>query len=127
MVETHEQRKISRLAAYLLFFVGALLLVMTITATAGPAITLGFVFMYLFCLGFINPNTTALALQPFTIAAGRASAILGSVQMIAGVLASWMVSFFNNGTLLTMPAVMFGCTVVTLILLVSFKRSVDTV
>lgn len=118
--------KISRLAAYLLFVVGALLLVMTITATAGPAITLGFVFMYLFCLGFINPNATALALQPFTIAAGRASAILGSVQMIAGVLASWMVSFFNNGTLVTMPAVMFGCTVFTLILLLSFKRSGDS-
>lgn len=116
---------ISRYAAYCLFIVGVLLLITTITAMAGPIITLGFVFLYLFCLGFINPNATALALQPFTAAAGRASAILGSVQMIAGVLASWLVSFFNNGTLVTMPAVMFACTVITLILLRFFKRVGD--
>lgn len=114
--------KISRFAAYCLFAVGILLLITTIAGEAGAITTLGFVFLFLFWLGFINPNATALALQPFTAAAGRASAILGSVQMIAGVLASWLVSFFNNGTLVTMPAVMFGCTVITLILLLSSKQ-----
>ena len=86
-----------------------------------------FIFLFLFCLGFINPNATALALKPFTVAAGRASAILGSVQMIAGVLASWLVSFFNNGTTIVMPAVMFGCTVITLLLLVAYNRGRSSV
>jgi DHA1 family bicyclomycin/chloramphenicol resistance-like MFS transporter len=114
--------RIAQYAAGLLFTTGLLLLLATITVIAGPAITLGFVFLFLFCLGFINPNATALALKPFSAAAGRASAVLGSVQMIAGVLASWLVSYCNSGTLVTMPAVMFGCTVITLALLLSSKE-----
>jgi DHA1 family bicyclomycin/chloramphenicol resistance-like MFS transporter len=112
---------ISFYAALSLFLVGLLLLLSTANGIAGPIITLCFVFLFLFFLGFINPNATALALEPFISQAGRASAILGSVQMIAGVLASWLVSFFNNGTLLTMPLIMFGCSIITLGLL-SVKR-----
>ena len=108
---------ISFYAAFSLFLVGLVLLITTAKGVAGPVLTLCFVFLFLFFLGFINPNATALALQPFTSQAGRASAILGSVQMIAGVLASWLVSFFNNGTLITMPVVMFGCAIITLALL----------
>lgn len=115
--------KISIYAAFLLFITGLLLLTATIAGIAGPYITFSFVFLFLFLLGFINPNATALALKPFTTEAGRASAILGSLQMIAGVLASWLVSFFNNGTIVTMPAVMFGCTVVTLSLLIFIKKT----
>ena len=42
--------------------------------------------------------------------------------MIAGVLASWLVSFLHNGTLVVMPAIMFGCTVFTLGLLLLLPR-----
>lgn len=115
--------KISIYAAFLLFIIGLLFLTVTIAGIAGPVITISFVFLFLFLLGFINPNTTALALKPFISEAGRASAILGSLQMIAGVIASWMVSFFNNGTLIIMPAVMFGCTVITLGLLIFIKEN----
>jgi len=108
---------ISFYAGVSLFLVGLFLLITTANGFAGPMITLCFVFLFLFFLGFINPNATALALLPFTSQAGRASAVLGSVQMIAGVLASWLVSFFNNGTLITMPLVMFGCSLITLGLL----------
>jgi len=114
--------KISFYAAVFLFIIGLLLLTAVLAGIAGPAATLGLVFMFLFFLGLINPNATALALRPFTLQAGRASAILGSLQMIAGVIASWLVSFFNNGTLITMPAVMFGCTAITLVLLISIKE-----
>jgi DHA1 family bicyclomycin/chloramphenicol resistance-like MFS transporter len=115
--------KLSMYAAFLLFIIGLLLLTASIAGIAGPYLTLGFVFLFLFLLGFINPNATALALKPFTSQAGRASAILGSLQMIAGVIASWLVSFFNNGTIVTMPAVMFGCTVVTLSLLLFIRKN----
>ncbi|RYY06759.1 MAG: MFS transporter, partial [Sphingobacteriaceae bacterium] len=118
--------KISWYAAILLFITGLLLLVFTLTGAAGAVLTLSFTFLFLFCLGFINPNTTALALKPFTAAAGRASALLGSLQMIAGVLASWLVSFFNNGTIIIMPAVMFGCTMLTIILLFVYQQKEKT-
>jgi len=92
------------------------LVLLTLFGIAGPVTTLGFIFLFLFWVGFINPNATALALAPFTASAGRASALLGSIQMVAGVMASWLVSYFNNGTLLTMPLVMFGCCLVSFVL-----------
>ncbi|PTR01506.1 DHA1 family bicyclomycin/chloramphenicol resistance-like MFS transporter [Mucilaginibacter yixingensis] len=115
-----------RVACALLFLTGLGLLLVTWAGIAGPAITLAFIFFFLFWIGFINPNTTALALAPFTAAAGRASAVLGSSQMIAGVAASWLVSFFNNGTTLIMPVVMFGCTLISFLLLAGRKRAQRT-
>ncbi|BAV06197.1 MFS transporter, DHA1 family, bicyclomycin/chloramphenicol resistance protein [Filimonas lacunae] len=108
---------IARQAAILLFVAGLALLVITYTQIAGATVILCCTFLFLLALGFINPNTTALALQPFTQAAGRASAVLGSLQMIAGVVASWLVSYLHNGTAVIMPAVMFGCTVLCVTLL----------
>ena len=122
VLKKYSSEAISLRAAVLLFITGLSLLITTITGIAGPFVTLGFTFLFLFSIGFINPNTTALALKPFTAAAGRASAVLGSVQMIAGVLASWMVSFLNNGTTVIMPSVMFGCTLITIVLLAVFSR-----
>jgi DHA1 family bicyclomycin/chloramphenicol resistance-like MFS transporter len=117
----YSSANISLFAAALLFLTGAVLLLMNILGLAGPFTTLGFTFLFLFWLGFINPNATALALKPFSSAAGRASAVLGSVQMIAGVAASWLVSLLNNGTTIIMPAVMFGCTLITLSLLAGYR------
>ncbi|MEI6948411.1 multidrug effflux MFS transporter [Paraflavisolibacter sp. H34] len=116
-----ESGPIALRAAVLLLAAGLGLLV-SAAGGGGPIVLLGFTFLFLFCLGFINPNTTALALKPFTAAAGRASALLGSLQMVAGVLASWLVSFLHNGTVVTMPAVMFGCAVCTLVLLLVLFR-----
>lgn len=52
----------------------------------------------LFCFGLALPNATALALSPFSRNAGSASALLGSAQMIAGVICTAMVSFLFDGT-----------------------------
>lgn len=121
-LKKYSSDKICLWASIILFITGLSLLLITLTSIASAALMLCFTFLFLFCLGFINPNTTAMALQPFSAAAGRASAVLGSLQMIAGVLASWLVSFLNNGTLVIMPTVMFGCTIVTLGLLFVFQR-----
>lgn len=121
-LKRYTSAKISFYAAVLLFFTGLLLLLVTIAGAANAPLTLSFTFLFLFCLGFINPNTTALALKPFTAAAGRASALLGSLQMIAGVIASWLVSFLNNGTIVVMPAVMFGCTMLTIIFIFVYQH-----
>ena len=75
------------------------------------------VFCYLFLFGFINPNAMALALQPFTRNAGSASAMIGSIQMIAGASASGLVSCLYDGTAMPMIQVMAGCTGVSLALL----------
>lgn len=122
LLSKYESLTITYYAAIALFITGLLLLVTTATGIAGAPLTLCLTFGFLFCLGFINPNATALALQPFTAAAGRASAVLGAIQMIAGVVASWLVSFLFNGTAVIMVAVMFGCTALTLFLLMTFGK-----
>ena len=96
-----------------------------ITAFLGYALsllTMSATFLFLFWLGFINPHTTALTLRLFTTSAGRASAMLGSIQMTAGVLASWLVGLLHNGTAVIMPLVMFACTIVPVILLLKTKN-----
>ncbi len=73
---------------------------------AGTVIPL---FLFLLLLGFMNPNTAALSLAPFSKNAGSASALLGSVQMLAGAGASALVSGLHNGTIYPMTGVMTVC------------------
>jgi len=79
--------------------------------------TVALVFCYLFLMGFIGPNGMALALDPFTKNAASASAMMGSLQMVAGASASALVSYLHNGTALPMASVMAGCTCVGLLVL----------
>lgn len=75
------------------------------------------IFCYLFCCGSINPNATGLALQPFLKNAGSASALNGSLGMIAGSLASVCLSYLHDGTILPMTSAMTFFTVVGVVCL----------
>lgn len=83
----------------------------------GKMATLGLILCYLFCLGFVSPNAMALALQPFTRNVGSASALIGSLQMVAGASASGLVSYLHNGTAIPMVSVMAGCAGISLMVL----------
>ena len=107
-----------------LFMVACLLLFATVTGFANELTTLGFTFLYLFCLGFLSPNAQALALQPLIQTAGRGSAVLGSIQMTAAAIVSWIVSYLNNGTAFIMPAAMLACAFLALAI-VFMPRSRD--
>jgi DHA1 family bicyclomycin/chloramphenicol resistance-like MFS transporter len=96
-----------------LFTCACVLMIAILTGTAEIWSMLLLTFFFLFCLGFLNPNAQALALRPLTKAAGRGSAILGSIQMTAAALASWAVSFLANGTTVIMPTVMLVCAFLT--------------
>lgn len=71
----------------------------------------GGIFLFLCCQGFTFPNASALALAPFEKKAGSASALMGSIQMTLGALASALVSFFSDRhpTALPMAGVMAAC------------------
>lgn len=100
-------------SAIVLFICACMLVTATLSGLANLQVTLCFTFLFLLCLGFLNPNAQALALQPLTHTAGRGSAILGSIQMTAAATASWAVSFLDNGTTIVMPSVMLGCSFLT--------------
>jgi DHA1 family bicyclomycin/chloramphenicol resistance-like MFS transporter len=61
-------------------------------------VTIGFLFLFLGCLGFTNPNAAALAMAPFAKNAGTASSLLGALQLGIGALAAVGVSAFADGT-----------------------------
>jgi MFS transporter, DHA1 family, multidrug resistance protein len=77
---------------------------------------------FMFCAGMVNPNTTALALEPFTENIGSASALLGSLQMVTAALATGAVSLFaavftTGPSALPMNATILLCASVSLLLL----------
>ncbi len=82
----------------------SILLLLFILIEFNSTIILITLFIYLFWLGFLNPNTSALALAPFAENAGSAAAMMGSLQMIAGSVSTAFVSYFHNGTALPMAA-----------------------
>ncbi len=96
--------------------------IVTICLVAGVLIgmpmfgVIAMLFSFLVCLGFLSPNTTALAIEPFAKNAGTASALMGSMQMAAGALGSALVSYFHNGTALPMAIVLLGSSLASLAL-----------
>jgi MFS transporter, DHA1 family, multidrug resistance protein len=63
---------------------GLALLVLAATGIAGFAGILVPLFVFIACLGFVRPNTTALAMAPHGRVAGSASALLGTIQFLLG-------------------------------------------
>jgi DHA1 family bicyclomycin/chloramphenicol resistance-like MFS transporter len=88
-----------------------------------PTLLIAMIFTFLFSLGLLVPNCTALALAPFTYNAGSASALIGFIQMITGAGVSAMVSLLHNGTTFPMVFGMFFCGTICflIILLLNFK------
>ncbi|HXG01705.1 MAG TPA: multidrug effflux MFS transporter [Bacteroidota bacterium] len=95
-------------------FAGAL--VFAAQSLAPLAVVTTLIVGYLVCLGFLSPNTTALAIEPFSRGAGTASALLGSMQMAAGALGSAVVSWLHTGSAVPMASVLTAAAVGSLLL-----------
>lgn len=81
-----------QMCSALLFLVGASL------NWYGVYATVGFFFVLLTCLGMTFPNSSALALAPFTNNIGSASSLLGCLQIGIGGLISASIGLFNTQT-----------------------------
>lgn len=79
-------------------------------------------FLMLFLLGFQNPNTTALSLEPFEKKAGRASALIGSLKMVLGALTSFLVSLFHTNSAIPLAIILLSCLILSSLLLFLFSR-----
>ena len=66
-------------------------------------------FILICCQGLTTPNATAMALSPFTKNAGSASALLGTLQMGLGAIASALVSSGISRNALPMATGMLVC------------------
>lgn len=120
---------LKRFTTFQITYVVSILLVIT---TASLLIHVGFfepafwtvyplLFIMMTFIGFQNPNVTALALQPFTVRAGSASAFVGAVSMIFGSLASWFVSSYVTVSLLPLAFMLVGCAVLGYVAIEVFR------
>lgn len=88
-------------------------------------ITISMLFLFLCCLGLVNPNTAALTLAPFTKNAGSASALMGALQMGVGALASVAISLFKAHSIVPMAAIMAVSAWLALVVLVTGRRKIQ--
>jgi DHA1 family bicyclomycin/chloramphenicol resistance-like MFS transporter len=70
-------------------------------------------FIYISCIGFILPNSTALAMAPFSTNAGAASALLGSTQFTIAAITSTVLGMLHSQSAIPMTAMIAGCGVVS--------------
>jgi len=86
--------------------------------------TIGFLFLFLCCLGVANPNALALSLAPFSKNAGSASALMGALQMGLGALASACIGFFEQTSAVPMVLIMTVTSLIAFTVLVIGRRNI---
>lgn len=74
-------------------------------------------FLFMCCFGLINPNSGALSLAPFSKNAGRASALMGFIQMGVGAAVSSLIGILGITEILTIVGIMVTSSTVALIIL----------
>lgn len=97
-----ESAVIFKYAISIQVIVALLFLVSVYFSTLSLLMTIFFIFGILLSVGIAYPNAASLAMGNFTNNAGRASALLGFIQMGTGALLASLVGFVNiSGTLPT--------------------------
>lgn len=89
---------------------GVMLLAVGWTGVGGLWLLLPPLFLYTGCLGFILPNATILAMEPYKAHAGTASALYGTIGSLSGAIAASVVSIFQGQDAKVLCTVMALCT-----------------
>lgn len=79
-------------------------------------------FVFVASLGFVSPNTTVLAMEPFKQIAGATSALMGSLQFTLAFAASSAVSAITAANALPMASVIAGCGLLSRLVLLTMVR-----
>ncbi len=122
MLKYFSSKQIVRTAMIIQSLVGIAMFLATWYGLIGLAGIIVFLFLFLTCVGFVLPNTSALCMQPFTRNAGSASAMMGALQMGIGSLGAFMVSLFDNSTPLPMTGMMSALAILALSILITSSR-----
>jgi DHA1 family bicyclomycin/chloramphenicol resistance-like MFS transporter len=106
LLKSFSTELISKKVAVALGILSTLLLIQVSIDQIDLSLFLVNIFLFICCLGFINPNMQALALSPFSKNAGFASALVGGLRMLSGALASLLISLLHDGTAFPMGLLM---------------------
>jgi DHA1 family bicyclomycin/chloramphenicol resistance-like MFS transporter len=102
LISRRSSRSILRLGIWLLFGAAGLLLLMVCLNLGGLLGVLLPMMGYLFAMGLIQPNATALAMEPHGRAAGAAASVMGGLQTLGGAIAGYFVGAFYNQTAMSL-------------------------
>ncbi len=132
MLRRYTSEQIIRVALLCQSIAGVALFIGTMFHFVGLFSSIFLIFIFLSCQGFTFPNSSALSMAPFTFNAGRASALMGAIQLGIGAFTSALVSFLHNETALPMAGVMAACAVLSSLVLLAgnrviFKTNANTV
>ncbi len=114
LLRRFSEEQIAIAAAIGLVIISAALLATMLAGVNLFAATLACIAPFMFLLGIINPNTSALALASVTKNIGMASALTGFIQMGLSALAAAAVSFFSNHSAVPMAVIIMACTATVL-------------
>jgi len=117
LLKRHKSEDIARTALMIQATLGLGMLLLALFNSLTLSLIIFLIFCILACQGFVFPNTSALALNPFTKSAGSASALLGSIQLSIGAIASILVSVLHNNTSIPMISIMAACAVISYLIL----------
>jgi MFS transporter, DHA1 family, multidrug resistance protein len=113
--------RIAEMSSLIVAVLGFLMVLSAVLPGIPAYMMLVLLFLFLFGSGLLNPNAMALALEPFAVHAGSASALIGFTQMLFGALASGVVSILHDRTALPMTGVMALCAGVSATLILTQK------
>ncbi len=116
ILKTRDSEKITVVSSVLLLAVSLSTVIGSWAGVLGPFMFVGMMFGFMFFLGFVNPNTTAMALAPFEKNAGVASALIGSIRMLGGAISTGIIGLMHNGTEYPMIILMLVCALLVIIL-----------
>ena len=111
-------------ATFILFGISLFIISLLFITDFSVYLLIGLLFCYLFLLGLLSPNTTALALTPFSENAGSASALIGFMQMFCGAIWSVLVSTLHDETLFPMIFGLSSAAIVIFIIVLKLDNTI---
>jgi len=124
LIKYFKSEQIVRAALTAQVIIGILFVVGAANNWYNLAGTISMIFMMLCCVGLINPNAAALSMAPFAENAGIASALMGTMQLGLGALASFCIGISNSRSALPMAVIVAVSAAVALTVLLTGRKKI---
>ena len=117
LIKKFKSEQIIRVAVIAQLVIGVLFVVGAMNGWFGLGGTIAVMFLVLCCVGLINPNAAALSMAPFARNAGIASALMGTMQLGLGAVASFCIGTISDKSALPMAIIIAVSSAIALIVM----------
>jgi len=117
LIKKFKSEQIIRVAVIAQLVIGVLFVVGSMNGWFGLGGTIAVMFLVLCCVGLINPNAAALSMAPFARNAGIASALMGTMQLGLGAVASFCIGTISDKSALPMAIIIAVSSAIALVVM----------